>query len=102
MATASTVGIGPHRMEQTPTPLLGDHGHAYRRQRKRHANEEGVERHQGHVSRPSPATDDRPGTPRDQCLSARQEQEGSEKHRQPDGGFVPHDIHRTEDRDTFA
>jgi hypothetical protein len=53
------------RMEQPPTPLLSDHGHAHRRQRKRHANEEGVERHQGHVSRPSPATDDQPGTPRD-------------------------------------
>jgi hypothetical protein len=82
--------------------LLGNDGHTRPCQRKHHADNEGIEHDQGHIGRPSPATDDRPGTPRNQCLSARQEQEGSEKHRQPDGGFVPHDIHRAERRGAFA
>ena len=89
-------------MEQTPASLLGDHGQTHPRHRKHHTDNEGIEQDQAHIGRPARATDDRPGTPGDQCLSAREEQEGSEKHRQPDGGFVPQDIHRAERRGTFA
>ena len=59
-------------MEQSPAPLLCNHGHTDGGHRERRADEDSVEHYQCDVRGPSPSPAHRSIAPRDECLSGRQ------------------------------
>lgn len=86
-------GERPDGMEQSPTPLLRDHGHAHGSHRQRRAEDDRVEDHERDVRRPSPSTDDRTGAAGEECFRGCQQNEDRDERTQPDYRFVPQGIH---------
>ncbi len=80
-------------MEQSPGPLLRDHGHAHGSHRKRRSEDNRVEHHERDVRGPSPSTGDRTVAAGDERLCGCQQNEDRDERTQPDYRFVPQDIH---------